>query len=73
MNAVKPGQIVVGIPHGRRFRVVDAAVVLSDANGNTTEPLFALQALDNCKAVDSVLWPRDWFAAPGDQLRLAGV
>ena len=62
------GDIVVGVEHGRRFRVVanDEWVVTGDfdRSKNTddrvcTGPYAKLQALDdkNC----TVVWPRDWY------------
>lgn len=67
---IERGMTVVGVEHGRRFRVLsnDEWIVegqydrKADVEGRTaTGPYAKLQALDdkNC----TVMWPRDWYMA----------
>lgn len=68
VHGIARGDIVVGVEHGRRFRVVetDSYVQAGRYDEETgvdtrtaTGPYCELQALDdrNCK----VMWPRDWY------------
>jgi hypothetical protein len=62
------GDVVTG-HKGRRMRVTrtDEWVICGD---RATGPYCHLVALDDCKAVSNVIWPRSWYAKRGESLEL---
>lgn len=64
------GQIAVTVLSGRRMRVeeIDAWIICANQQGEevATGPYCSLRALDDREI--SVIWPRDWYALPGDTI-----
>ena len=71
LAGIQPGEIVIGVPPGRRFRVLatDEWIVAGERDPwaeppfdtrMCTGPYAKLQALDDKACV--VIWPRDWYA-----------
>lgn len=61
------GQTVTGTL-GRRFRVLATDEWVEHSDDTASGPYARLQALDDRQV--TVIWPRAWYMAPGQQLEL---